>query len=41
VFVSGGATGIGEALVGAFHAQGAHVGFCDLDAASGRALAAR
>jgi NAD(P)-dependent dehydrogenase (short-subunit alcohol dehydrogenase family) len=39
VFISGGATGIGEALVRAFHAQGAHVGFCDLDAAAGRALA--
>jgi NAD(P)-dependent dehydrogenase (short-subunit alcohol dehydrogenase family) len=41
VFISGGATGIGEALVRAFHAQGAKVGFCDLDAAAGRALAAR
>jgi D-xylose 1-dehydrogenase len=39
VFISGGATGIGEALVRAFHAQGARVGFCDLDAKAGRALA--
>ena len=41
VFISGGATGIGEALVSAFHAQGARVGFCDLDASAGVALAAR
>ena len=41
VFISGGATGIGEALVIAFHAQGARVGFCDLDASAGVALAAR
>ncbi|MEB0057847.1 SDR family oxidoreductase [Variovorax sp. LG9.2] len=41
VFISGGATGIGEALVSAFHAQGARVGFCDLDAVAGAALAAR
>jgi NAD(P)-dependent dehydrogenase (short-subunit alcohol dehydrogenase family) len=40
VFISGGATGIGEALVRAFHAQGARVGFCDIDAAAGNALAA-
>jgi NAD(P)-dependent dehydrogenase (short-subunit alcohol dehydrogenase family) len=40
VFISGGATGIGEALVRAFHSQGAHVGFCDIDAAAGKALAA-
>ncbi|KAF1057398.1 SDR family oxidoreductase [Variovorax sp.] len=39
VFISGGASGIGEALVRAFHAQGAKVGFCDLDAAAGQALA--
>ena len=39
VFISGGASGIGEALVRAFHAQGARVGFCDLDASAGRALA--
>jgi NAD(P)-dependent dehydrogenase (short-subunit alcohol dehydrogenase family) len=40
VFISGGATGIGEALVRAFHAQGARVGFCDIDVAAGEALAA-
>ncbi len=39
VFISGGASGIGEALVRAFHAQGAKVGFCDLDVAAGQALA--
>ncbi|VTU20478.1 Sorbitol dehydrogenase [Variovorax sp. PBS-H4] len=39
VFISGGATGIGEALVRAFHAQGANVGFCDIDVAAGQALA--
>lgn len=39
VFISGGASGIGESLVRAFHAQGAKVGFCDLDAAAGNALA--
>ncbi|MEZ2294320.1 SDR family NAD(P)-dependent oxidoreductase [Variovorax sp. RCC_210] len=41
VFISGGASGIGESLVRAFHAQGAKVGFCDLDAATGDALAAQ
>ncbi len=39
VFISGGATGIGEALVRGFHAQGARVGFCDIDDAAGQALA--
>ncbi|VTU17962.1 SDR family NAD(P)-dependent oxidoreductase [Variovorax sp. PBL-E5] len=39
VFISGGASGIGETLVRFFHAQGARVGFCDLDAAAGHALA--
>lgn len=39
VFVSGGASGIGETLVRFFHAQDARVGFCDIDAAAGRALA--
>lgn len=39
VFISGGASGIGESLVRAFHAQGAKVGFCDLDRAAGDALA--
>lgn len=41
VFVSGGATGIGATLVEQFAAQGARVGFCDLDTAAGEALAAR
>lgn len=41
VFISGGASGIGESLVRAFHAQGAKVGFCDLDTAVGSALAAQ
>ncbi|MBB3180010.1 SDR family NAD(P)-dependent oxidoreductase [Variovorax sp. Sphag1AA] len=40
VFISGGATGIGEALVRAFQAQGARVGFCDIDVDAGRALVA-
>lgn len=40
VLVSGGATGIGEALVRAFAAQGARVGFVDLAEAEGAALAA-
>jgi NAD(P)-dependent dehydrogenase (short-subunit alcohol dehydrogenase family) len=39
VFISGGASGIGEGLVRAFHTQGARVGFCDLDVAAGTALA--
>ena len=41
VFISGGASGIGESLVRAFHAQGAKVGFCDLDTAAGSALTAQ
>jgi D-xylose 1-dehydrogenase len=41
VFITGGASGIGAALVEAFHAQGARVGFIDRDAGSGQALAAR
>lgn len=41
VFISGGASGIGEALVRAFHGQGARVAFCDLDVAAGRALASQ
>lgn len=41
VFVSGGASGIGESLVAHFAAQGARVAFCDLDTARGEALAAR
>lgn len=39
VLVSGGATGIGEAMVRAFAAQGAKVGFVDLAEAEGMALA--
>lgn len=39
VVVTGGANGIGEAAVRAFHAQGARVFFCDKDAARGTALA--
>ena len=40
VFLTGGASGIGAAIVRAFHGQGAKVGFVDLDAAQGEALAA-
>ncbi|WP_445680956.1 SDR family NAD(P)-dependent oxidoreductase [Radicibacter daui] len=40
VFVSGGATGIGEALVRAFAGQGAKVGFVDINAEAGQKLAA-
>ncbi|MBV8662096.1 MAG: SDR family oxidoreductase [Hyphomicrobiales bacterium] len=39
VLVTGGASGIGEAMVHAFAAQGSRVGFVDLDAAGGRAVA--
>jgi len=39
VFVTGGASGIGEQIVRAFAAQGSHVGFIDLDATRGAALA--
>ena len=39
VVISGGATGIGEALVRAFCAQHARVGFVDINARSGSALA--
>ena len=39
VFITGGASGIGEVMVRAFDAQGARVGFVDLDAARGEALA--
>ena len=41
VFVSGGASGIGADTVTAFAAQGARVGFVDIDAAAGQALAQR
>lgn len=40
VLVTGGATGIGATLVAAFVAQGARVGFIDIDATAGAALAA-
>ncbi len=40
VFVTGGATGIGAAHVAHFAAQGARVGFVDIQDAHGRALAA-
>ncbi|HEY4068313.1 MAG TPA: SDR family oxidoreductase [Burkholderiaceae bacterium] len=40
VLITGGATGIGATLVREFAAQGARVGFIDLDAAAGEALAA-
>ena len=40
VIVTGGASGIGEATVRAFAAQGALTGFVDLDADRGAALAA-
>lgn len=41
VLITGGATGIGATLVEQFVAQGARVGFIDIDAASGEALAVR
>jgi NAD(P)-dependent dehydrogenase (short-subunit alcohol dehydrogenase family) len=39
VLVTGGASGIGEAIVRAFAEQGAKVGFVDIQEADGRALA--
>ncbi len=39
VFVTGGASGIGEQIVRAFAGQGSKIGFIDLDAERGRALA--
>ncbi|MBL6764080.1 MAG: SDR family oxidoreductase [Verrucomicrobiae bacterium] len=39
VLITGGANGIGAALVRAFHGQGAVVCFCDVDVAAGKALA--
>ena len=41
VFVSGGATGIGAALVEAFARQGSRVAFVDIDVPAGQALAER
>jgi NAD(P)-dependent dehydrogenase (short-subunit alcohol dehydrogenase family) len=41
VFVTGGGSGIGAEIVAAFVAQGARVGFVDIDAASSEALAER
>lgn len=41
VFVTGGATGIGAAIVGAFVAQGAHVAFVDVAEEASRMLAQR
>lgn len=40
-FISGGASGIGEALVEAFWEQGAQVAFCDIDSNAGDALCER
>lgn len=40
VIITGGASGIGEAFVRAFVGQGAKVGFIDIDAGAGEALAA-
>jgi len=41
VLITGGASGIGEGLVEAFAAQGARVGFIDLERAAGELLAER
>jgi NAD(P)-dependent dehydrogenase (short-subunit alcohol dehydrogenase family) len=41
VLVTGGATGIGESMVEAFHAQGSKVAFLDYNAEAGEALAKR
>ena len=41
VFISGGASGIGAALVQHFAQQGARVAFCDIDHAAGEALVAQ
>ena len=41
VLITGGATGIGESFVEHFVAQGAKVGFVDIDQAAGEALAER
>ena len=39
IVITGGANGIGEAIVRAFHAQQAIVYFCDTDSAAGNSLA--
>ncbi len=41
VLITGGANGIGQAMVEAFHALGAVVCFCDLDDRAGVRLAKR
>lgn len=41
VLLTGGANGIGESTVRAFHAQGATVCFCDIDEDAGKKLAAQ
>ncbi|HET9069834.1 MAG TPA: SDR family oxidoreductase [Amaricoccus sp.] len=41
VLITGGASGIGATLVESFAAQGARVGFLDIEATAGRALAER
>ncbi|MBC8242867.1 MAG: SDR family oxidoreductase [Verrucomicrobia bacterium] len=41
VLITGGANGIGRAMVKAFHAQGAAVCFCDVDEKAGSRLAKR
>jgi len=41
VFVTGGASGIGAGIVSAFAAQGSRVGFVDIDADAGSALAGK
>src|SRR5438477_5150161 len=39
VLITGGANGIGKAMVEAFHGQGAQVLFCDVDIKNGRRVA--
>ena len=39
VYITGGASGIGEVAVRAFASQGSHVGFVDIDVEAGRRLA--
>lgn len=41
ILITGGANGIGEAMVEAYCQQGAYVAFCDIDKESGKSLAAR